>query len=236
MSTNTSTYTRTYNVVYARGAVHIQGLDEQVRGGLDSLNYALTACPALSKNQTFWVYALTTSDLAEAVKKATALAESGQVKGFCKKCRNTAVAVLQEEAAKMEEARQEAARTAEYPGEWHEEIPEPDGTVSWSFSTEYNDRAEQYFAEITGEMPFTWTVGECTRGDRVLETGEADTLEEAQRAAQRAFGEVVGSTTAGLVGKLREFYDTAPFQSDTDAEAFRQILAYAARLVDPDAI
>ncbi len=186
---NTTTSTRTYNVVYARGAVHIQGLDEQVRGGLDSLDYALTACPALSKNQTFWVYALTTTDLAAAVQKATALAESGQVKGFCKKCRKTALAALQVEAQEINDEMQTAV--TEVPGEWIDDVPETDGRPVWTFSADYDGTAELYHAEVTGEGPCTWRVSECFPEDRVIEAGEADTVEGAQQLAAQAFARAV---------------------------------------------
>ncbi|WP_146073844.1 hypothetical protein [Amycolatopsis sp. CA-126428] len=188
-STGTRTRTRTYNVVYARGAVHIQGLDEQVRGGLDSLDYALTACPALSKNQTFWVYALTTTDLAAAVQKATALAESGQVTGFCKKCRKTALAALQAEAQEISDKMQNA--TVEVPGEWIEDVPEDDGRPVWTLSTDYDGEAEIYYATVTGDGPCTWTVGECFPEGRIIEDGKADTVEAAQQLAGQAFARAV---------------------------------------------
>ncbi|OXM69647.1 hypothetical protein [Amycolatopsis vastitatis] len=188
---NTEITTRTYTVVYARGAVHIQGLDEQVRGGLDSLNYALSACSALSKNQTMWVRPLTTTDLAEAVKKATALAESGQVKGFCKKCRKTALAVLEAEAYEIEAQRAVQDAPAEVGGEWIEDVPEEDGRPVWTLSTDYDERAEIFFADVTGGGPCTWRVGECFPDGRILTTGEAGTVEEAQRQAEQAFARAV---------------------------------------------
>lgn len=91
MNITAETATRTYTVVYARGAAHLMGLDEQIRGGLDSLNYSYSACSALSANRTGWCTYWEGTDLAEALAK---LEDCGRyvAKGHCKKCHKTATA------------------------------------------------------------------------------------------------------------------------------------------------
>jgi hypothetical protein len=101
MNITAATVARTYTVVYARGAAHLMGLDEQVRGGLDSLNYSYSACAALSSNRTGWCTYWSGTDLAEALGK---LEDCGRyvAKGHCKKCHKTATAAV--EAAPAEES------------------------------------------------------------------------------------------------------------------------------------
>ncbi|WP_370944028.1 hypothetical protein AB5J62_33645 [Amycolatopsis sp. cg5] len=78
-------------------------------------------------------------------------------------------------------------------GTWEQEVPGQDGDELWSFSTEYDGRAEDYYAEVaaTGGGPYVWTVGECFPGGRELETGKADTPEQAQQQAEQAFARAV---------------------------------------------
>jgi rRNA maturation protein Nop10 len=103
MNITAETSARTYTVVYARGAAHIQGLDEVPRdfGHEDAPAYTMSACAALSKNPYFWCDYWTGSDLAEALVK---LEECGRyvAKGHCKKCHKTAAAAV--EAAPAEES------------------------------------------------------------------------------------------------------------------------------------
>ncbi|WP_410662033.1 hypothetical protein [Amycolatopsis sp. lyj-84] len=75
--------------------------------------------------------------------------------------------------------------------QWEQEIPAEDGTEAWTISTDYDDHAEEFWAEIVGSGPYTWEVGECFPGGRVLETGEATTLEQAQQQAEQAFSRAV---------------------------------------------
>lgn len=182
MNTTETTTARQYTVVYARGAAHIQGLDEKVHTSADSLNYAYSACPALTKNKVFWCKALTTSDLAAAVEKAELLARAGIAKGVCKKCLKTAREVVAAQVTETEPT---------IPGEWEQDVPGDDGTDVWAFSTEYGDHAEDYYAEVTGSGPWTWTVGECFTGGRELERGQADTLEAAQQAAVLTLADIL---------------------------------------------
>lgn len=93
-----------YTVVYARGAAHIQGLDETPRdfGHEDAPAYTMSACSALSKNPYFWcTYGEPTADLTQALKT---LEDCGRyvAKGHCKKCHKTATA--QAELAPAEES------------------------------------------------------------------------------------------------------------------------------------
>ncbi len=76
-------------------------------------------------------------------------------------------------------------------GEWEQEIPDEDGTDVWSFSSEYGDRAEDYYAEVTGHGPSEWAVGECFPAGRLLETGKAETLKQAQHDAEQAWKRAV---------------------------------------------
>lgn len=188
-ATETITEAHTYAVVYARGAAHIQGLGEKVFSSADSLNYSRSTCPALTKNISFWCTALRTTDLAEAVKTAIALADSGTTRGVCKKCLKTALAILHDDAQQIENERRSAP--AGVIGEWIEDVPETDGRPVWTFSTDYDDCTEIYHAEVTGDGPCTWTVGECFPDGRTIETGESDTVEEAQQRAQQAFARAV---------------------------------------------
>ncbi len=71
--------------------------------------------------------------------------------------------------------------------QWEQEIPAEDCTEAWTMSTEYGDHADEYLAEVVGSGPYTWEVGECLPGGRVLETGEAATLEQAQQQAEQAW-------------------------------------------------
>lgn len=107
----TETASRRYAVVYARGAAHIQGLDEKVTTGPDSLNYAYSACSALSKNKAFWCTSLVTDDLAAALAQAELIGRVGPAKGMCKNCAKTANAALEAQAAAA--ISEQAASTAE---------------------------------------------------------------------------------------------------------------------------
>jgi hypothetical protein len=86
----TTTEARQYSVKYARGVNHIAGLDEKVTTGPDSLDYAKSACAALSKSNR-WCTGTTSTNLAEVLDAARRF---GGRKGACLKCERTAEAVL----------------------------------------------------------------------------------------------------------------------------------------------
>lgn len=104
MNITAETAARTYTVVYARGAAHLQGLDEVPRdfGHEDAPAYTMSACSALSKNPHFWCTYWSGSDLAEALAKLEACGRY-VAKGHCKKCHKTATAQA-ELAAPAEES------------------------------------------------------------------------------------------------------------------------------------
>jgi len=101
MNSNTAPAPR-FTVVYARGAVHIQGLAEKTLSSLDSLNYSYSACAALSKNKTFWCTEGVYTDLAEALRNAEAKGRRNG-KGICKNCAKRAAEVIAALAAPAEE-------------------------------------------------------------------------------------------------------------------------------------
>lgn len=74
-------------------------------------------------------------------------------------------------------------------GEWIEDVPDNDGRIVWMYSTDYDGTAENYWAEVTGEGPFTWKVGEYPESGRIVADGEADDLETAQQQAEQAFAQ-----------------------------------------------
>jgi hypothetical protein len=79
-----------FTVMYAKGKNHIDGLAEVVFTPADSLNYARSACSALSKS-SFWCSGMSSENLAEVLDSAR---RHGGGKGVCLKCEATAVAVL----------------------------------------------------------------------------------------------------------------------------------------------
>lgn len=83
----------TFTVKYARGKNHISGLDEVVSTGLDSLNYAKSACSALSKT-SFWCDGRSSEELAVVLESARL---HGGHKGVCLKCESSALAQLAEQ-------------------------------------------------------------------------------------------------------------------------------------------
>jgi hypothetical protein len=95
MNITAETATRTYTVVYARGAAHLQGLDEVPRdfGHEDAPAYTLSACSALSKNPHFWCEYWTGTDLAEALVQLEACGRY-VARSHCKKCHKTATAQI----------------------------------------------------------------------------------------------------------------------------------------------
>lgn len=95
----------TFAVKYARGKNHIAGLDEVVNTGPDSLNYAKSACAALSKS-SFWCTGRSSATLAEVLESARLY---GGGKGVCLKCERSALAQL--------------AKLKGCPNPWHASAP-----------------------------------------------------------------------------------------------------------------
>lgn len=58
-----------------------------------------------------------------------------------------------------------------------------DGSPVWSFYSMDAEAYEDHYVEVSGHGPFTWTVGEAFPGGRVVRTGHAETLEDAQQVA-----------------------------------------------------
>jgi hypothetical protein len=79
-----------FTVKYAKGKNHIAGLDEVVTTGPDSLNYAKSACAALSKSN-FWCNGRSSATLAVVLESARV---HGGGKGVCLKCERSALAQL----------------------------------------------------------------------------------------------------------------------------------------------
>lgn len=97
MNSNTAAAPR-FTVVYARGAVHIQGLAEKTLSSLDSLNYSYSACAALTKNKAFWCTEGVYDTAAEALAAAEAKGRRNG-KGVCKNCAKRAAEVAAAQAA-----------------------------------------------------------------------------------------------------------------------------------------
>lgn len=80
----------TFSIKYGRGKAHISGLDEVVNTGMDSLNYAKSACSALSRN-----IAWSTAGRTDSLRQALEYLRSGYYgTGACLKCEKTALAQI----------------------------------------------------------------------------------------------------------------------------------------------
>ena len=124
MTTNRATK---YSIKHGRGKAHIAGLDEVVTTGMDSLNYAKTACPALSRN-IMWSTAQRTDDLQQALE---ALRSGHYGTGPCVKCEKTALAQIAAalncpnpwHASAPSRMKAPCAECKTCPNPWHQETP-----------------------------------------------------------------------------------------------------------------
>lgn len=173
----TETSAGRYAVVYARGVAHIQGLDEKVTTGMDSLYYARSACPALSKS-VFWCTALRTDDLSAAVEKALEIARVGITTGVCKKCLKTAIDALHAEALEVERERAERKAAsvdipmvavfvhAEHAEAFYQRMINEGGGYRVRDVVRENSRTVRFVGEdnrpeVLGYESYTWSMMEC---------------------------------------------------------------------------
>jgi len=98
----TETVERRYAVVYARGAAHLQGLDEVPRdyGTNDAPAYTYSACPALTTNKVGWVTHWEGTDLTEALAQLETCGKHVATSA-CKKCTKTGNAQLEAQTSKV---------------------------------------------------------------------------------------------------------------------------------------
>lgn len=75
-----------YTIRYNRTTDHIEGISERSKGS--QMNYALSACPALSRSGARFAVGKSSDDLAEIMKSF------GKTRKACKKCLEAAQAVL----------------------------------------------------------------------------------------------------------------------------------------------
>lgn len=83
----------TYTLKYNRTGQHIAGIVERTKGS--DLDYALSACSALSRNGSRMAMGESYTDLKEALQEAETDARVSGRK-MCAKCRTAAEAALQE--------------------------------------------------------------------------------------------------------------------------------------------
>jgi hypothetical protein len=82
----------TFTIRYTRTANHIEGIANRTKDSADGLNYALSACPSLSRNVTKMAKGFSSEDLAEV------LANAPRSRKLCQTCKAAAEAQLVEQA------------------------------------------------------------------------------------------------------------------------------------------
>lgn len=87
-------------------------------------------------------------------------------------------------AAQREELRiLEAEAVNVIPGVWKQDWTANDGSQVWTFYTEDAEKYQEWYVDVSGHGPFTWSVGEAFPGGRTLRSGRAEQLEDAQQVA-----------------------------------------------------
>ena len=124
MTAKTQTPATAYQLKYNRSSVHIAGIAERTQVSSDGMDYALSACPTLSRSVNF-VTKNGSDDLAEALNQARLTASSLGLKvcQHCEKAAEKQIAELAEAAKPVETlATATAVRLLEVlaanPGRW----------------------------------------------------------------------------------------------------------------------
>lgn len=111
----------TFTIRYNRNTDHIEGISERTPVSADGMNYAVSACPALSRSGVRLAVGFASDDLREVLENF------GKLQKACKKCEKAANLVL----AEIEAAESEAAKAQEQaPVELHYQRCRPDVSCS----------------------------------------------------------------------------------------------------------